>query len=95
MLSVCLAVAEEELSFEHRDLHWGNVLIRHADFATLHRTAVLIICSLFLAPYSSDARSLQFTAVRFVYLYRQGPCYYGDFPCCKAEHSPAHVRMAL
>lgn len=30
-----LAVAERSLEFEHRDLHWGNVLIRSSDQTTL------------------------------------------------------------
>ncbi|KAK9846840.1 hypothetical protein WJX84_005314 [Apatococcus fuscideae] len=31
---IALAVAEEALGFEHRDLHWGNLLIRRATTAT-------------------------------------------------------------
>ncbi|XP_015600198.1 uncharacterized protein PF11_0213 [Cephus cinctus] len=31
-----LAVAEKSLEFEHRDLHWGNILISHTDEKEVH-----------------------------------------------------------
>jgi serine/threonine-protein kinase haspin len=30
-----LAVAEEAVEFEHRDLHWGNVMVRPAESRTV------------------------------------------------------------
>ncbi|KAM8967229.1 serine/threonine-protein kinase haspin [Pelodytes ibericus] len=34
-VTAALAVAEEELRFEHRDLHWGNLLIEQCESQTL------------------------------------------------------------
>ncbi|XP_010187329.1 PREDICTED: serine/threonine-protein kinase haspin [Mesitornis unicolor] len=35
-VTASLAVAEQELHFEHRDLHWGNVLVKRTDVKELH-----------------------------------------------------------
>ncbi len=37
-VALTLAVAEEACAFEHRDLHWGNVLLKPADSTTMRCT---------------------------------------------------------
>ncbi|XP_062969336.1 serine/threonine-protein kinase haspin [Cynocephalus volans] len=37
-ITASLAVAEASLHFEHRDLHWGNVLLKKTSFKELHYT---------------------------------------------------------
>ena len=35
-VAISLSVAEESLMFEHRDLHWGNVLIKRTKCKKIH-----------------------------------------------------------
>jgi serine/threonine-protein kinase haspin len=35
-VAISLSVAEESLLFEHRDLHWGNVLIKKTKSKEIH-----------------------------------------------------------
>lgn len=47
-VALALAVAEEALAFEHRDLHWGNVMLSPADGCTID--ARLRGCTIRLRP---------------------------------------------
>eukprot|EP00050_Salpingoeca_kvevrii_P002478 m.194564 g.194564 ORF g.194564 m.194564 type:complete len:1277 (+) comp10619_c5_seq5:558-4388(+) len=60
---VSLAVAEEAIAFEHRDLHWGNVLIKATP--DQRRTAVLGGRKLEYACNGLETNIIDFTLSRF------------------------------
>jgi serine/threonine-protein kinase haspin len=61
-VALALAVAEDSLAFEHRDLHWGNVMLRPA--AGSHVTARLRGSTLRAATCGAEVTLIDFTASR-------------------------------
>ncbi|XP_040388702.1 serine/threonine-protein kinase haspin [Cygnus olor] len=45
-VTASLAVAEQELHFEHRDLHWGNVLVKKTDVKELNYVLNGMMCTI-------------------------------------------------
>lgn len=45
-VTASLAVAEQELHFEHRDLHWGNVLVKKTDVKELNYVLNGMTCTI-------------------------------------------------
>ncbi|XP_069705539.1 uncharacterized protein [Periplaneta americana] len=68
-----LAVAEMALEFEHRDLHWGNVLISE----TVQKTVVFRICG---QEFSVPTKGVQVTIIDFTLsrMSYDGCCIYND-----------------
>jgi len=57
-VTLSLAIAERALQFEHRDLHWGNVLIQRTTEPTL-------TYMLDGAPVSVDTHGVKVTIIDF------------------------------
>lgn len=71
-------MAEDSLAFEHRDLHWGNVMLRPAAAANSHVTARLRGSTLRAATCGAEVTLIDFTASRL-----QTPG--GDVAFCNLE----------
>jgi serine/threonine-protein kinase haspin len=75
-VALALAVAEDSLAFEHRDLHWGNVMLRPSQSS--HVTARLRGSTLRAATCGAEVTLIDFTASRL-----QTPG--GDVAFCNLE----------
>lgn len=62
-VTIALAVAEEACKFEHRDLHWGNVLLNNCGVDD-HRTSVLNGVELTYPTCGVDVNVIDFTLSR-------------------------------
>lgn len=64
-MAISLAVAESQFQFEHRDLHWGNVLVAPTTESTL--TYHLNGKSVEIRTYGIKATIIDYTLSRIVY----------------------------
>jgi serine/threonine-protein kinase haspin len=76
-VAMALAVAEEAVAFEHRDLHWGNIMLSPA--TSTHISCRLTNCSIKMRTEGAVVCLIDFTASRL-----QTP--WGDVAYCNLEH---------
>lgn len=72
-MAISLAIAESKFEFEHRDLHWGNILIAKTTRKTMH--FVLNGEIITIASHGVKATIIDYTLSRILY---KNCCFYQD-----------------